>query len=459
MVGVGTTAVYRMAALLIWGLAVWHSWLARGLFADGSATLLYMMHIDNYVMLYDSRQTVIAVTQTPTAIALWLGVTDTHLLARLLSAGLFYLPTIFYHACLDRARHDPALLGAVVLAIAVVFLPTSFFIIGEYNAILPAILYVVLVLATARRPKIVDGVLLIVTAAMLLRSYETVLAFGLLLAGLTVWRLKLSGTRDWPTLLYVLAAVMFVTAAGFSLQSLVGPHSEGQVDDALAGAGLFWTNLQFVLPLAAVLIVTLAGLIAPALLERRRLYLAASVFLILLALSPLLWLGDGEMRPLPKAHYHTRMMASVVMAAIAIAVWLYALQPSWAPRALAVLSGAANGRRLMQFALVALLAGLPADLHLTALWQRSVSLFQASLAARPGLIPVEETPFYRGYWQNFVENWALSSQSLVMRRSPRDGTIVPPKGFAYWKFLDATKLWITNVDRFGWDDGRTEDGR
>ena len=68
MAGVGTTAVYRMAAVLIWALAIWHSWQARGLFLDGSATLLYMMYLDGYALFWNGRQTIMAATQTPAAI-------------------------------------------------------------------------------------------------------------------------------------------------------------------------------------------------------------------------------------------------------------------------------------------------------------------------------------------------------------------------------------------------------
>lgn len=454
MAGVGTTAVYRMAAVLIWGLAIWHSWLSRGLFADGTATLLYMMNFRDWVMLYDSRQTVISVTQTPAALALLVGVTDTHLLARLLSVGLFFLPTIYYHACLVRARKDPALLAAVLLAVAVVFMPTSFFIIGEYNAILPAVLFAVLVLATSSHPTKVDGLLLIVTACLLLRSYETVLAFGLLIAGLIVWRLLLARAINTATFLHIVAAALFIAGAGFSLHSLVGPHVEGHVSDTIQGAALFWTNLQFILPFAALLIVAVGAVANPRLLQSRSLYLAAGTILALLALSPLLWLTDGEMRPLPNAHYHTRMMASALMAAIAFALWLYCLRSAWTPRALAMLADEATGRRLMLFGCAALLAGLPADLQLSELWRESVGRFQAAIAARSGIIPVEETIFARHPWDNFVENWALSTQSLVLRRSTRDGVIVPPQGFHGWQFLDARKPWITDVDRYLWDGGR-----
>ena len=87
MTGGGTTAVYRVAAVSLWALAIWHSWMSRGLFVDGGPTLVLMMHNHGYALFWDARQTLTAVTQAPAALALKLGVTDSHLLARLLSAG------------------------------------------------------------------------------------------------------------------------------------------------------------------------------------------------------------------------------------------------------------------------------------------------------------------------------------------------------------------------------------
>ena len=286
---------------------------------------------------------------------------------------------------------------------------------------------------------------------MLFRS----LAFGLLAALMIGWRLRVSGARGPGGVLHVVAALLFVVAAALSLHSLLGPHPEGRVDDALSGIWLFGTNVQFILPLGAVTVIAIAGLVRPKLLEHRQLYVVAGALLLLLALCPLARLtADGTGQPLPKSHYHTRMAASAVLAAIAIAIWIYAMRPAWMPNALSKLSRAANGWRLLLFAFVGLLAAVPADLQLTELWRRSMSAFQATIAARSGLIPIEETPFGRKPYSDMVENWALVSQSLVMRRATSNGIVVPPKDFKGWQFLDAHKRWITNVDRFLWDDGR-----
>lgn len=438
------------AAALLWALAIWHSLISRGLFVDGCAELLYMIEDRGYALFYDSRQTLLAVTQTPAALALHAGVTDTHLLAQLLSAGLFVLPTALYHASLWRARHDPALLGAVLLAIAVVFLPTSFFIAGEYNAISAAVLFVVMVLATNRRAATIDGLLLTMTALLLLRSYETVMVYGPLLALVVVWCLTAREGSVVGKTLYGLAAFLFLAAAWFSWRSFVGPHVPGHVENTLEGVWLFATNLQFLLPLLALILVALAGLARPDLLERRGLYLAASVLLVAVALTPLLWLGHGEMRPYPKAHYHSRMVAGVVIAAIAAAVALYALPRRPVGRLFAILAIPDAGRRVMLFGAAAVLAAVPADLVLSVLWSRSLAVFQDTIATRSGLIPVEETALAAEPYRHLIENWALASESLVLRRAPTDGIILPPKGFAGWQFVDATRPLPAGLDRYLW---------
>ena len=450
--GVETLAVHG-AAVLIWILALWHSWLARGLFSDGSAELLYMMENGGYALFYDSRQTLMALTQTPAAAAILLGVTDSEILARLLSAGLFFVPTAYYHACLLRARHDPALLGAVLCAIAVIFMPTSFFIAGEYNTILPAVLFVTLVVATAERPTIGDAILLLATATMLLRSYETMVIYGPLLAGLVLWRLRPDGWRSMAGLGQGLAALLFLASAGCAVQSLLNPSDRSHVEASLVGIGLFWTNLQFVLPLAAFTLVVAAALLTPRLLEQWPLYFVAGVLLVAVSLCPLLWLSDGSMRPYPKAHYHSRLVAGAVMGAIAIAVWLYMHRPRWSPRCLVLLSQPANGRKWLLFGLAALLAGLPADLLLSELWRRSLVEFQATIAARPGLIAVEATALSREPWRHFVEDWALPSESRVLRHAPTDGIVLAPAGHVGWLFFDGRRPEPATADRFLWRDG------
>jgi hypothetical protein len=445
-----TTVAYRTTVVLIWALAFWHCWVARGLFIDGSALLVTMMKNGGYALFFDARRHVMALTQGPAAAAIGLGVTDTQALGRLLSAGLFFVPTAFYHACLLRSRHDPALLAAVVSAIAIVFLPTSFFAVGEYNTVCAAVLFAGLVLATGTRPSVVDGVLLAATAALLVRSYETTLCYGPLLAVLTVWRLSIARGRGLAVILYGLAALFFVASAVVAVRWFVFPVSALHLAGEVAYVVSFWRNLQFILPLAALVILAVAGLIAPRLLESRRLYLWTGLLLLALAASPLLWLTDGTVRPFARSHYHARMMAGVVTATIVVAIWLYALRPSWAPRAVVALAKPEIARTFLVFQMAALLAALPADLQLTGLWQRSLVAFQSTISAHGGLIPMEETALGRDPYSDMIEGWTLPSQSLLLRRTPSDGIVLPPRGVDIWRPFDSRQPLPAALEGFFW---------
>src|SRR5215218_7940682 len=128
-----TTIAYRTTIGLLWGLALWHSWESRGLFVDGSAFLVQIARREWFFDFYGPRLYAMIIGQVPVMTALFLGVTDLHLMARLLSFGLFAVPTALYHLALVRAKDDAVLLAGVVAAVAVVFMTTSFFIVGEYN--------------------------------------------------------------------------------------------------------------------------------------------------------------------------------------------------------------------------------------------------------------------------------------------------------------------------------------
>src|SRR5213075_2935521 len=163
------TFAYRATIGLIWALALWHSWTCRGLFVDGSAFLVQIVRREWFFDFYAPRLFAMIAGQIPVMTAVTLGVTDLHLLARLLSLGLFVLPTIFYHLALHRAKDDPVLLAVVIAAIAIVFMTTSFFIVGEYNTLYAVAMLIGVRLATAERLTLPDGLALALLALLATR--------------------------------------------------------------------------------------------------------------------------------------------------------------------------------------------------------------------------------------------------------------------------------------------------
>jgi len=164
-------AAYRVVVVVLWGVAAYATVTCRGLFWDGSSFLVNILDHGLFHDFYVARAHVDWVTQVPVLLLAELGVRDTRLLAMAYSAALFGLPSGLYHLALARVRHDAVLLGIVIAAVAVVYLPTSFFIIGEYNATFAAATAGMAVALTAREEHLGDAALLCVLGVFCVRSY------------------------------------------------------------------------------------------------------------------------------------------------------------------------------------------------------------------------------------------------------------------------------------------------
>jgi hypothetical protein len=278
--------------------------------------------------------------------------------------------------------------------------------------------------------------ILAVTAVLLVRSYETISCFGLLLAAFTAWRLKRGGGGSIGTTAYALACLVFLVASAVSTYSLFDPTNPAPLGDALNNAVQFWRNLQFSLPLAAVLIVAVLGRSGG-----RPAIAAATVLLVLLAISPLLLMVDIGVGPLPRSQYHSRTVAGLLIAALAISIWLHAWRPGWTLKPVHTTLAAA-----------AFLAALPSDVVLTEIWRHSLAEFRVVISTHSGLIAAEDTDFLRKPYSEMIQPWALPSQSVILRRLPTDGIVLPPRSYTGWQPFDATKPLPETFARFHWGD-------
>ncbi len=446
---ISSTSVYRATICLIWALALWHSWASRGLFVDGSAFLVQIVRREWFFDFYDPRLFAMIVAQIPVMTAVIVGVTDFHLLAQLLSVGLFGLPTGLYHLALHRAKDEPVLLATVIAAIAVVFMTTSFFIVGEYNSAYAIAILTAVRLVTARRLTVGDGIVLALVSALAIRTYEAMIYLGPLLAAMIVWKLRQAQPRPVvPTALYLLSAAFFVRGMTVAIHSVVYPYSQEHLEETWQAALNFWQNFQFDLMFVATLIVVVWAMVRPVDLLRSRPYRWAVGFLVVLALSPLLAFGDNLVRPLAKSQYVARSMGGLVIAAMVIFIWAYSAPIHRRLKALVLLHTKDAGRRFLGFACLMLLAIVPSDIFLTTTWISYLDAMRATVIKQGGIIAFEDTPLAHRPHLLLVENWVLSSQSLALRSKPGDGIIVPPRDFKSW--IPFPPLEPPNMGRFVW---------
>ncbi len=454
------TFAYRAAIGLIWALALWHSWICRGLFVDGFAFLVQIATYEWFFDFYPPRLYAMIAGQIPVMTAVILGVTDLHWLARLLSFGFFGLPTIFYTGALWRARHDPVMLASVIAIIAIVFLPVSFFIVGEYNTLYAFATFVGVTLLTAERLRLGEGLMLAVLGAFSIRIYEAMVYVGPLLVVLSLWRVwkNLRGAPEESKArqlaaapFYLLAAALFAWGTWVARNSIVHPFSDLSalhLEDTLQQARNFWHNMQFDFVFGPALVIMVWALIWPADLATAKPYRWAALGLGLLMASPLLAVGETMIRPLAKAQYVSRVMGGLVVCAIVMFVWFYRSDLHVRLKATVVLRQPPAARRFLAFACLMPLAILPSDIFLSLSWIDFVEDTRAAVESRHGIIPFEETKLSQWPDRLLVEDWVLSTQCLAVRSSDADGIILPPRGYSEWVPFHPQEP--PNLGRFYW---------
>lgn len=429
--------------VVLWVCGVAYSWLSCGLIGDGSYYLLDAVTVGPYKDVGHERAVPNLLAQLPLAAALAAGVTDLHWLACLQSLGWFALPAILYSLSILRTRREPLHQACIVIAIAIVFMTSSFLIVAEHVTAYAIAMMAAAWLATARRLHAGDAVVLLVLAALSTRSHEVFAYLGPLLAAMTVWTVRRAPIR--PSLAmatYLTAAALFLFSAGLAWHVIATFEDKAYFASASSEAWDFWKNPAFDLASLAALVVAAITLARPAELATRRPWLLAAPALIALVLLPLLVLTGGYFGP-PFAYSQniTRFAAGPVVVAIILFMWVHA--SGWSPQPPAP-------RRLLSFAGLLFLATLPWNATLAVLFVSYLDEVKAAIGSRPGVIAYEDTRLATKPWLLQGETWSLPITSAILRATSADGVIAPPRGYA--GFLPYAASDLPDLGRFRWRD-------
>ena len=314
-------------------------------------------------------------------------------------------------------RHDAVLLGSVVAAVAVVYLPTSFFIIGEYNATFAAVTAGMAVALTARDNRRGDAALLCVLGFFCLRSYEAMVYLGPLLAAAIVW----SARRDKDLATRVLAgiaALAFVAAAVVSALTIAEYWSHPHFIKVRSMSVDFWQNLQFAIPIVGLAICVAAGLVRPAWLQGRGPLIVMGVATAVLASTPWWRLLHEHSILYPPAHYLARQAAGVLLALLLACMWLHVAWQRKPPLVLATLRLPAVSQRLVASMTVLVIAAAIPDVALTALWSDYLGRMRTLVDSRQGIVRASALPLLDWPDKLFAQDWSLPAMSAIVSRTP-----------------------------------------
>ncbi len=408
--------------VVLWVCGVAYSWLSCGLIGDGSYYLLDAVTVGPYKGVGHERAVPNLLAQLPLAAVIAAGVTDLHWLARLQSLGWFALPAILYSLAVLRTRRDPLHQACVVVAIAIVFMTSSFLIVAEHVTAYAIATMTAAWIVTARRVQVSDGIVLLVLAAMSTLSHEVFVYLGPLLAAMMLWAVRRAPIHSSVAAATHLAAtVVFVVSAVLAWRTITTFEDQAYFASASSEAWDFWKNPAFDLTSLAALVIAGFALVRPADLATARPRILVAPVLLALVLLPLLVLTSGTFGP-PFAYSQniTRFAAGPVLVAIILFMWRHASDGTRPPAP----------RRLLAFAGLLLLATLPWNATLAVLFVSYLHEVKAAIDGRPGVIAYEDTGLSTKPRLLQGETWSLPLTSAILRKSAADGVIAPPRGYA-----------------------------
>lgn len=442
-------AAYRSVVVLLWALAINATIACRSLFWDGSPFMTNILELGHVHDFYTARAHVDWVTQLPLLLLSELGVRDTRLLAMVYSAALFGLPTGLYHLALARVRHDAVLLGIVIAVVATVYLPTCFFIIGEYNTAYAAAVVAMAVTLTPGRRRLGDAVLLCLLGILCVRSYETMVYLGPLLAAAIVWSLPREGD-PWMKGLMVVAAVAFIAAAVVGLMAIVDYWNHPHFQKVRAMSFDFWQNQQFIIPVIGLAISAAFALVRPAWLLGAWPTLFIGIAATALALSPWYRLAYEHSILYPPAHYLARQAAGVVLAVFLVCMWLHVAWQQRPPRVFTVLRLPAVSRKLVLAMTALLLAAAVPDVVLTGLWSDYLGRMRTLVDTREGAIRARDLPLLQWPDKLFAQDWSLPAISALVSRTPGHAYVLADKDYLSNPPFDPACGTLPHLQGYGW---------
>ncbi len=442
-------AAYRSVVVVVWALAINAALASRGLFWDGSSFLANILEFQRLHDFYTARAHVDWVTQLPVLLLAEFGVRNTRLLSIAYSATLFALPAALYHYALARVRGDAVLLGIVIAVIVVVWLPTSFFIAGEYNvAYAAAVVAMVVALAPGER-RLDDAVLLCLLGLLSVRSYESMVYLGPLLAAAILWSLR-RPADPWVKGLTAVSALAFLAAAVVSGAAIVDYWNHPHFLKVRMTSFEFWQNLQFIIPLIGLALCAVIALVRPTWLQGRGPAAIIAIAGVALVFSPWYRLLDDHSILYPPSHYLARQAAGLLLALFLAALWVHVAWQLNPPRLLAILRLPDVSRRLVLTMTALVLAAAVPDVALTGLWSEYLARMRALVDTREGIVRARDLPLLDWPDKLFAQDWSLPAMSALVSRTPGRAYVLIDKDYLSNPPFDPSCGTLPALKGYGW---------
>lgn len=398
------------------------------LYADGSFQLTEVLKTGDFVSVAKNRDFADFVFQFPVVMAIRLGVTNLHLLQLAFGLGCFLpWPVVMFFCHWLAPRH----FWLAMLGCSAGYLNSAFISAGEY-IIAHAFFWPVLFTISFVRPlKPLAAAMLLVSALILLFSYESLLFLGPLLALLAIQRMLQKNEPGWARAVFGFVAIFLVLAAIIALDGVLHPQSLENFGGFKQGLQTMFLFPSWTMGWSFVWLMLLWATCLDAKGFTRRFFRWELVVLTGAVMVWGMWpiLAPEDLNPVRQ--YNDRALQLLVPFGLLLVACALRIWPKWFE---------ARRNYLVGFSASLLLAQSLWQISATWQWQRFVREWRDVMAAHSGPVVLQETPFAARQTLRFDWNWANPSLSLMLAPEGRVKSIILPPEGPNWQPFDARDL-------------------
>ena len=373
------TKLMVAACLVFLGSLVFAVFTARALYDDGSYYFVKVLQGMGFTEMVYSRDYADYFYQLPVVIAMKLGVMDMDKLQVAFGIGCFMAWPMAMGMCLWLA---PRHFWLVVLACGAGYLNAAFSAVAEHVVAHAFFWPVVFAIVFVRPLTPVAGAMLLVSAAILVRSYESMLFLGPLLT-LMAYRRAAGEPQPWARIVFLVAMVMLLVSAPIALEGTLHPGHGSNANSFKSGilsilADPGWTILWTLV---------WVGLMAACWWPQARAWLAHPVSRVVLGGVIVLW---GAWPMLMPSHldvykqYEARFLDLGVPLVLLGVALIVQHRPDWVER---------QRREWVNLSAGLLLAQSLWHIGATEQWRTYLNVLRDLMAQNRGIVKLMDTPY------------------------------------------------------------------
>jgi hypothetical protein len=386
-----------------------------GLFADGSPFLVGILQKEWILDFDPPRWFAHIVSQMPVIALIKVGVRRMDYIIYAHSAGLIAIPAILWLTALWTLRGS-GLFWPFFAVFSVVYLNSSFFVIGEYNLAFGLAAAAMALLLHPKPLTFFGSVFLVMLAVLSIRSYQVFVMFGPVILCTAILRWKLVARRGHIEGAAVIgSALCFGVATVSSLFSILHPQVPGSVANA-ANILSQLNNPQLIISAISAFLY-IAALSVPWSRAARISLFGGSILFCVPVIFPSIWSW-------PVQHYGSRTVCGILLTFLFAWISLQKFGPLLRPKWASYFALRAGGNAHVAVPMAMFLALLVPNFAHSAGFYKYLKAFEHIVSSHEGRVTVSQAGMDTGALGLYDWGWSDPARSVILRSGCHNALII-----------------------------------